>query len=207
MIFAPKRGKEGLSYLTHEISTSSHNQKSIYMNLSCLSFYLKNTTFDSNTAGLSDLILALEEEKFGEKVKECTVFYAETDMIPPVRHYKDLLDIKTDDVLLLISRLQQECGYQTCYIECCELYEFTFPLFALADRILMVGITKEEWGGLTERYMQTDGIGRFKEKCFWIDHNVPDSAEKDMIEVIYEEEEVSYEYGEHKGDRKRADCG
>ncbi len=199
IIFAPKRGNGGLSFLTHEINANPHNKNSIYMNLSSLPFALSGIPFrPENTSGLSELILALEEESFHERVKECVCSYAGVDMIPPVRHYKDLLDIKINDLQLLISRLQQECGYQTCYIECCELYEFTLPLFASADRIHMIHFTKEEGYELMKHYLKTEGIDSLEERCLWTNHDLPgeDKNGGQSKEALEGEGMISYEYGE-----------
>ncbi|MDR1700673.1 MAG: hypothetical protein LBR68_05730 [Lachnoclostridium sp.] len=175
IVFTPKRGKEGLYILANKEIGELGQGKRIYINLSSLPPDTKEIKDALHGDGsISDLILTLEEDAFDERVRENISALPQMDMIPPVRHYKDLFDIRSKDLLHLISRLHNECGYQTCYIECSELYEFTFPLFSFADRILVINYPEETWQDVMERYLKIESVRDFSDKIRWIDYQIPE---------------------------------
>ncbi|MBO5486939.1 MAG: hypothetical protein J5988_08455 [Eubacterium sp.] len=88
--------------------------------------------------GLSELLFSLSGKRFSERVEEVAENFGKAWMLPPPRHYKDILDCTPEEWELFLTRLRKECGYDSIVVELGQLMEHTFDYLELSDRIFLL---------------------------------------------------------------------
>lgn len=113
----------------------------LYMNLTGFPVWYGDTlceTPEFQTPGLDELLFMSAREDFVRREREIRKSMGQAFLLPPVHHYKDLLDSTKEDWQVLLQRLQEDCGYDCIVIELGTLMEHTFEMLALGDEVLMI---------------------------------------------------------------------
>lgn len=96
--------------------------------------------------GVSELFLCTQQDEFEGKLEELSFSMGCLDMIPPVEHYKDLLDFSREEVMRFMSHLKSQKLYDAVVLELGQLFEYSFELLSEATSVL----APEKSGFLTE---------------------------------------------------------
>ncbi len=114
----------------------------LYLQLSGLPVYsgAELETASSISGGMGDLIFMLEQEDFAERAREICLTFGRAEMLPPLAHFKDLLDCRPEDWERFLERLQGECGYDSIVVEMGQVFEYFLDLMEPADRILFLQV-------------------------------------------------------------------
>lgn len=115
--------------------------KCLYLQLSGYPVYfgeeLRNEIYDA-PKGIGELLFMLDQEDFAGRVKQLNRRFGKADMLPPLAHYKDLLDCRPQEWEHFLKRLKTECGYDSIIVEMGQIYEYFLDLMELADKVLFL---------------------------------------------------------------------
>lgn len=103
--------------------------------------------------GLSELLFSLSQKSFPQLEEKIRQPFGNAYMLPPFRHYKDILDCRPEDWKQLLARLQESCGYDSFVVEHGQLMEYTLDYLEVSDKIFLAGR-----GGI---------CGRIRNRVFW----------------------------------------
>lgn len=109
--------------------------------------------------GLSELLFSLSGKGFSERVEEVKEIFGTAWMLPPPRHYKDILDCTPEEWRQFLTRLREECGYDSIVVELGQLMEYTFDYLELSDRIFLLeeeGMKGQMQSMVYENYCQME---------------------------------------------------
>ncbi len=87
--------------------------------------------------GVSELFLCTKQEEFEGRLMELSFSMGCIDMIPPVEHYKDLLDFSREEVCRFMEHLKRQTVYDTVVLELGQLFEYSFELLSCAECVLV----------------------------------------------------------------------
>jgi hypothetical protein len=121
---------------------------------------------DFGRVGMDELLFSSGQKDFEEKEKNLRCPFGKGWMLPPMPHFKDLLDCKPEDWSHFLELLQQ-CGYDSIVVEMGQLYEHTLEVLELANRVLIVqeeGIFGQIRSAVLERYCELENKRDLKEK-------------------------------------------
>ena len=93
---------------------------------------------DFESRGMSELLFSLEQKDFRERERELRKAFGKAWMLPPLSHYKDLLDCGPKEWKSFLNRLMEEGGYDSVVVEMGQLHEFTLEFFDLSDRAFLL---------------------------------------------------------------------
>lgn len=93
---------------------------------------------ESAAEGMGELLFMLEQKNFTERTKVLCRRFGKADMLPPLTHFKDLLDCRPEDWDRFLKRLKKDCGYDYLVIETGLVYEYFLDILASADRVLFL---------------------------------------------------------------------
>lgn len=202
VVFTPERGNKGILYCLESGIQSARAKRTIFISLSAIPVLFSKELIipESCPGSLTDLLLSIESEDFEKTVKENIFSISELDIIFPVQHYKDLLDMKSQDLISLIKQLQRGCGYEVCMIECGEFYEFTLGLLSFAETIIIPRATNfldKLRRTVMRQYFQMEGKECLERKIQWIEIEELDLSDREaLLSVLSDGEEVIFnEYG------------
>lgn len=109
--------------------------------------------------GMGELLFMLEQEGFADRVDELIRRFGKADMLPPLAHYKDLLDCRPQEWEHFLHRLKDECGYDSIIVEMGQIYEYFLDLMEQADKVLFLqaeGVIGRAQRMVFQRYCQTE---------------------------------------------------
>lgn len=122
---------------------------------------------DLGSQGISELLFSLEKADFSEQEKRLKRPFGKAWMLPPLSHYKDLLDCGPRDWETFLKRLLEEGGYDSIVVEMGQLYEFSLDLFELSDRTFLL-VDESLFGGIRSavfnRYCALEGKQQLQKK-------------------------------------------
>ncbi len=109
---------------------------------------------------ISELLLCTEKEEFIMQMKGVVKRLDDFEYIPPVNHYKDLLDFDGETVRNFLINLNEQKVYDYIVIEMSQMFEFTFDILGMADVIIMPeedGKFAKEKNNVFHRYCLVEG--------------------------------------------------
>ena len=134
----------------------------LYLQLSGFPVYsgerLKEMPHDA-PRGMGELLFMLEREDFAGRVEELSQRFGKADMLPPLAHYKDLLDCRPNEWEHFLQRLKVDCGYDSIIVEMGQVYEYFLDLMQQADKILFLqseGVMGSVQSTVFQRYCRTE---------------------------------------------------
>ena len=126
---------------------------------------------DFQMPGIDELLFMSNQTEFSGREREIRRAMGQAWLIPPFRHYKDLLDSTKDDWQKLFHRLRMDCGYDSIVVELGPLMEHTLELLSLGDEILfftqndpLTSIRLNVW----KQYCRMENKGQLLERIKWI---------------------------------------
>lgn len=172
-VFSPEgMGRTALSVMLAQYM--GQRGKCLYLQMSGFPSYyggeLKEEP-DFAAKGVGELLFMLEREDFAEREKEMCRTFGEAKMLPPMVHFKDLLDCRPGDWERFLRRLREECGYDSIVVELGQLYEFLLDLMERGDRVLFIqqqGILGRIHRMVFHRYCQMEDKGGLLSKTRYV---------------------------------------
>lgn len=115
---------------------------------------------DFEKEGLSELLFSLYQERFSDKEKRIRQPFGNAYMLPPLCHFKDILDCKPKEWRSFLNRLRVDCGYDSIVVELGQLMEHTLDYLEISDRVFLLereGICGRIRCDVFERYCRQEG--------------------------------------------------
>ena len=161
-VFSPE-AEEGTGMAVVLSQYMATKGKCLYLQMSGLPVYFAGSLDmkpDFGARGMGELLFLLRQESFAEQMQQCCRRLGKADMLPPMTHFKDLLDCRPEDWEYFLRRLKDDCGYDSVVVEMGMIYEFFLDIMEKADRILFLqspGCVGHIRRAVFRRYCQTEG--------------------------------------------------
>lgn len=126
---------------------------------------------DFQMPGVDELLFISGRTGFAGREREIRRPMGQAWLIPPFRHYKDLLDSTKDDWQKLFHHLQMDCGYDSIVVEVGPLMEHTLELLSLGDEIFFLmqkGLLTKIRINVWKQYCRRENRDQLPEKIKWI---------------------------------------
>lgn len=126
---------------------------------------------DFQMPGVDELLFISDRTGFAGREREIRKSMGQAWLIPPFRHYKDLLDSTKDDWQKLFHRLRMDCGYDSIIVELGPLMEHTLELLSLGDEIFFLmqrGLLTKIRLNVWKQYCRLENREQLLEKIKWI---------------------------------------
>lgn len=174
-VFSPETA-EGTGMAVVLTQYMAEKGKCLYLQMSGLPVYFDgelNPEPDFSAKGMGELLFLLEQEDFAEQVKKYSRRFGKADMLPPMTHFKDLLDCRPKDWEQFLRRLKEDCGYDIIVVEMGQIYEFFLDIMEKADQILFLqppGCLGRIRRAVFQRYCQIEGKDELLSRTKYIRH-------------------------------------
>ncbi len=139
-IFSPEESGAAVAYSLRRAARLAERARVLYVSLSGFPALFGEEACGSVQAGregVTELMLSPDAESFRERLEELTFPVDSFHALAPAGHFRDLLDFTADEVLRFAKNLREQQIYDVVLIATGQLYEFTFALFAAADRVIV----------------------------------------------------------------------
>lgn len=139
-IFSPEESGAAVAYSLRRAARLAERARVLYVSLSGFPALFGEEACGSVQAGregVTELMLSPDAESFRERLGELTFPVDSFHALAPAGHFRDLLDFTADEVLRFAENLREQKIYDVVLIATGQLYEFTFALFAAADRVIV----------------------------------------------------------------------
>lgn len=126
---------------------------------------------DFQMPGIDELLFMVNRTGFASREREIRKPIGQAWLIPPFRHYKDLLDSTKDDWQKLFHYLQMDCGYDSIIVELGPLMEHTLELLSLGDEIYFLmqqGLLGKIRLNVWKHYCRMENKEQLLEKIRWV---------------------------------------
>ena len=186
-VYSPEGGRDRTEFALSLCKEWLEKGPVIYLNLSGfpILFGEQLTTRPELTErGLSRLIFETSEKRFPAQLEQSSFFYENIRVIMPFWNYKDLLDVRVEDLKRLLELLFQSGNDPTIIMEMGQLFEYTFDVMELADEILLPmsdGIFDEIRLNVLKGYCRIEGKEELAERFQII---IDEGEEYDIYEEI-----------------------
>lgn len=165
----------------------------------------------TGTAGVSDLMLCIEQDMFEQKLGELARPRGSISLLAPAGHFRDLFDFTQEEIKRFVKHLRQQTQYDAVVMETGQLFEFTFALLSEADAVFVPekpGIFAETKRQVFREYCMREGQGDLWERIQFVPVSADVPADWEEIRQIIGEREGEHgksgEKGRGKG-KKRED--
>lgn len=161
-VFSPESG-EGTDLAVTLAQYMAERGKCLYLQMSGLPVYFGEkleTEPDFGVKGMGELLFLLGQEDFPEQVQRCCHRFGRAEMLPPVSHFKDLLDCRPEDWECFLHRLQKDCGFDSIVVEMGLVHEFFLDIMEKADQVFFLqppGYLGRIRRAVFQRYCRTEG--------------------------------------------------
>ncbi len=148
--------------------------------------------------GVAQLFLCTRQAEFDQQLESLSFPMGSIDMMPPVEHYKDLLDFSREEVLRFMHHLQGQALYDVVILEAGQLFEYTFDLLSCAERVLVPkepGVLAEVRRHVFREYCKREGKDEVWEHLEVVPVNFPRLESIEEVNRIFFGEESVDESG------------
>lgn len=94
---------------------------------------------DFGKEGLSELLFSLSRENFPRLEERIRQPFGNAYMLPPFCQYKDILDCRPKDWEHFLTRLREDCRYDSLVVEHGQLMEHTLDYLEVSDKVFLPG--------------------------------------------------------------------
>lgn len=169
-VFSPCGGSRKTIFSIGLGEILAKKRKVLYINLECFSG-ISRQVFENSMEGLSELLYYIREKNIAlpEKIQSMVCKMGAVDTIPPVNHFRDLMEITDDDVDAIMGELKGGSCYDYIIIDLGYFYVSTFRWLSWCDVAFLTGgedrISMEKKKTL-RHYMQMEGRENLWERFF-----------------------------------------
>lgn len=206
-VFSPEGGDAKTQLALWRGVEWSRSRRVLYINLCGFPVFFRQEISrvpQLSRAGVSELFFCTRQDEFEGKLEELSFSMGCMDMIPPVEHYKDLLDFSREEVMRFMSHLKSQKMYDAVVMELGQLFEYSFELLSEASSVLV----PEESGFLAEvrwhvfqEYCRREGREEICKKVEIVPVSFPVLQEQGEVERIFQGE------GEESGSKRTSSKG
>lgn len=136
VVFAFVRGRSVEQFLRKHFNEEAGG--SLYIGLTEFPSLALETKSNLNGMGLAELFLMLEAEEFSENLCHLAEEYENFWALPAIGSYKDLLDIRAEDVIRFTGYLEKNNQFGHIFFECGEFLDFTTALMGEARELYAI---------------------------------------------------------------------
>lgn len=114
---------------------------------------------DFAAGGMGDLLFLLEQEDFARRTQELAKKFGRAYMLPPLAHFKDLLDCRPQDWERFLQRLREDCGFGIIIVEMGPIYEYFLDILEKADHVVFLhpeGLVGQVQKAVFRKYCETE---------------------------------------------------
>ncbi len=139
-VFSPEGGDEKTLLALERAIELGKSRRVLYVSLCGFPIFFReeiSITPHGAEQGVAELFLCTKVEEFERKLDELSFSMGCIDMMPPVEHYKDLLDFSKEEVNCFMKHLQEQTRYDVVVLEMGQLFEYSFELLGGASCVLV----------------------------------------------------------------------
>lgn len=169
-VFSPCGGSRKTIFSIGLGEILARKKKVLYINLECFSG-ISRQIFENSMEGLSELLYYIREKNvaLSQKMQSMVCKMGLVDTIPPVNHFRDLMEITDDDVDAIMGELKGGACYDYIIIDLGYFHVSTFRWLSWCDVAFLTGgedrISMEKKKTL-RHYMQMEGREQLWERFF-----------------------------------------
>lgn len=187
-VFSPCGGSRKTIFAMALGELLAKKKKVLYINLECFSG-LGRQIFENSMEGMSELIYYIHEKNLAlsQKIQSMICRMGAVDTIPPVNHFRDLMEIEEDDVDAVMGELKASGIYDYVIIDLGYFHFSTFQWLFWCDSVFLTGgedrISMEKKKTM-RHYMQMEGKEILLERFY--DIRIPkvrNLSEEDLLEA------------------------
>lgn len=169
-VFSPCGGSKKTIFSIALGELLAKKKKVLYINLECFSG-VGRQIFENSMEGMSELIYYIHEKNLAlsQKIQSMVCRMGELDTIPPVNHFRDLMEIGDDDVDAIMGELKAGGIYDYIILDLGYFHFSTFQWLFWCDAVFLTG--GEDRGSMEKKktmrhYMQMEGKEMLLERFY-----------------------------------------
>lgn len=166
-------------------------KKVLYLNLECFSG-LSRQLYENSMEGISELLYYIREKNIAllQKIESMICKMGAVNTIPPVNHFRDLMEITDDDVDAIMGELKGSAIYDYIILDLGYFHISTFRWLSWCDILFLAGgedkLSVEKKKTL-RHYMQMEGREDLWERFYDIKiPNIKNMTEERILEIEQE---------------------
>ncbi len=166
-------------------------KKVLYLNLECFSG-LSRQLYENSMEGISELLYYIREKNIAllQKIESMICKMGAVNTIPPVNHFRDLMEITDDDVDAIMGELKGSAIYDYIILDLGYFHISTFRWLSWCDILFLAGgedkLSVEKKKTL-RHYMQMEGREDLWERFYDIRiPNIKNMTEEKILEIEHE---------------------
>ncbi len=166
-------------------------KKVLYLNLECFSGSSRQL-YENSMEGISELLYYIREKNIAllQKIESMICKMGAVNTIPPVNHFRDLMEITDDDVDAIMGELKGSAIYDYIILDLGYFHISTFRWLSWCDILFLAGgedkLSVEKKKTL-RHYMQMEGREDLWERFYDIRiPNIKNMTEEKILEIEHE---------------------
>jgi hypothetical protein len=194
-VFSPCGGSRKTIFSLNLGEILGKKRKVLYLNLECFSG-ISRQVYENSMEGLSELLYYIRERNVAllQKMQSMICKMGTVDTIPPVNHFRDLMEISEEDVDILMGELKGGSVYDYVILDLGYFHISTFQWLFRCDMVFLTGgedkISVEKKKTL-RHYMQMEGREELWNRFY--DIHIPKIKNMDAARILEVEEDAALE--------------